>query len=312
MARSGYVVTHTHAEAVIFKDDVLANYIVPVNADATHHRRRSTTKTNTPTTSTPSMTPDDSPLRSRHSSLSSIFSVTSSSSRRSSCSDSLATKLRKRLLKLAHKEQDDCSPVEDLHVEADHSIEMLPGAQGLLEIVHVDDHRLSARSAMMCSGSSDAANECISSAGITLPRVTVTPEDLDKSSKPSAVTDGPLVDPAVEAMLAVIESILVAADRMNRIPSELVVFEDSPSGIRAAQATGAQVIAVCTGSHPWEELEKCRPNYLVDSLKDVEIRAERDFHGRLQSYRLFVYERGVGMSLYKVQVASRLEQADEW
>ncbi|KAF5354603.1 hypothetical protein D9758_011182 [Tetrapyrgos nigripes] len=248
MARSGYVVTHTHAEAVIFKDDVLANYIVPVNADANHRRRRSTTKTKTPTT-TPSLTPDHSPLRSRRSSLSFISSVTSSSSRRSSCSDSLATKLRKRLLKVAHKEQDDCSPVEDLHVEADRCIEMLPGAQGLLEVVHVDDHRFSARSAMMYSGSSDAANECISSAGITLPRVTVTPEDLDKSSKPSAVTDGPLVDPAVEAMLAAIKSILVAADRMNRIPSELVVFEDSPSGIRAAQATGAQVIAVCTGSH---------------------------------------------------------------
>lgn len=48
-----------------------------------------------------------------------------------------------------------------------------------------------------------------------------------------------------------------------------LVVEDAPTGIRSGKASGARVLATCT-SHEREELEKERPDFLVDDLSHVQ------------------------------------------
>ena len=52
-----------------------------------------------------------------------------------------------------------------------------------------------------------------------------------------------------------------------------VVFEDSPSGIRAGVASGATVIALCT-SHAREKIENCGAHFIVDTMEQVRIAVE--------------------------------------
>ncbi len=65
---------------------------------------------------------------------------------------------------------------------------------------------------------------------------------------------------------------LYAAKKLGVPPTECVVFEDSPFGIRAAKAARMKSVAVLTSLHSREELEKEKPDLVVDSLKDVEFR----------------------------------------
>ncbi|KAF5352179.1 hypothetical protein D9758_009226 [Tetrapyrgos nigripes] len=294
MADSGYApptpsarcVTHTHAKAVIFRESVLAGPTPVIREDACNNH----TDTNT---STPSLTPDNSPSRSRRSSITSLFSAGSSTQfPRSSFSESLATKLQRSLHKLAHKRQEECSPlVEDSHVEeeeADHTIRVLPGAETFLK-------KLGPRYAIMCSGSTNEALECMSQAGITLDYkgVTVTAEDIDQSSRNTTATNGLTVGQAIDSVVAAVQSILAAAERMDRRLQDCIIVEDSPAGIRAARTTGAKVIAVC-GRYSREELEKYRPHYVVDSLEDVSCKWVNRYDG-LKAFAFYIYETGVGM-----------------
>lgn len=48
-----------------------------------------------------------------------------------------------------------------------------------------------------------------------------------------------------------------------------LVVEDAPTGIRSGKASGARVLATCT-SHDREELEKERPDFLVEDLSKVQ------------------------------------------
>jgi glycerol 3-phosphatase-1 len=48
-----------------------------------------------------------------------------------------------------------------------------------------------------------------------------------------------------------------------------LVVEDAPTGIRSGKASGARVLATCT-SHTRAELEKERPDYLVEDLSHVQ------------------------------------------
>lgn len=92
--------------------------------------------------------------------------------------------------------------------------------------------------------------------GITPPRVTITADDKRlKAGKPSP-------DP-----------FLLAADCLGFDPTRCVVFEDSPSGIRAGVASGATVIAVCT-SHDREKISNCGAHYVVDDMTQIECHAE--------------------------------------
>lgn len=87
--------------------------------------------------------------------------------------------------------------------------------------------------------------------GIVPPEVTITADDKRlKAGKPSP-------DP-----------FLLAASCLGYSASRCVVFEDSPSGIKAGVASGARVIAVCT-SHDRSQIENFGADYIVKDLERV-------------------------------------------
>ena len=87
--------------------------------------------------------------------------------------------------------------------------------------------------------------------GITPPKVTITADD------PRLRAGKPAPDP-----------FLLAAECLGYQASRCVVFEDSPSGIKAGVASGAIVVAVCT-SHSREQIEDCGAHFIVENLEDV-------------------------------------------
>lgn len=97
---------------------------------------------------------------------------------------------------------------------------------------------------------------------ITIPQVCVTADD-------PRITHGK-PDPTV---------FLLAARDLGFSASNCVVFEDSPSGIRAGVASGATVIAVCT-SHPREKIDKLGAHFVVDTMEQVKVEQLED--GRLR------------------------------
>ena len=99
---------------------------------------------------------------------------------------------------------------------------------------------------------------CMNRAGIIPPAVTITADDKRlKKGKPAP-------DP-----------FLLAADCLGYDPKNCVIFEDSPSGIRAGVASGATVIAVCT-SHERSKIENCGAHYVVKNMDHVICQAEGD------------------------------------
>ncbi|KAF8182346.1 HAD-like protein [Pholiota molesta] len=92
---------------------------------------------------------------------------------------------------------------------------------------------------------------CMKRVGITPPAVTITADDKRlKAGKPAP-------DP-----------FLLAAECLGYDAKRCVVFEDSPSGIRAGVASGATVIAVCT-SHERAKIEGCGAHYIVENMEKV-------------------------------------------
>ena len=90
-------------------------------------------------------------------------------------------------------------------------------------------------------------------AGIIPPAVTITADD--KRLKKGELSLDPF---------------LLAADCLGYDPKNCVIFEDSPSGIRAGVASGATVIAVCT-SHERSnsKIENCGAHYVVKNTEGV-------------------------------------------
>ncbi|MHA1265149.1 MAG: HAD family hydrolase [Candidatus Helarchaeota archaeon] len=66
------------------------------------------------------------------------------------------------------------------------------------------------------------------------------------------------------------DMILTAASRLHLHPSACIVVGDSPYDIRAAKAANCRVIAVLTGDHPVESLEKENPDYIISSITEIE------------------------------------------
>ena len=92
--------------------------------------------------------------------------------------------------------------------------------------------------------------------GIDPPTVTITADDRRlKAGKPAP-------DP-----------FLLAAKCLGYEASRCVVFEDSPSGIKAGVASGATVIAVCT-SHDRSQIQNCGAQYIVKDLESVKCEME--------------------------------------
>ncbi len=67
---------------------------------------------------------------------------------------------------------------------------------------------------------------------------------------------------------------LLAADRLGASPADCVVIEDSPAGIRAAQAAGMRVIGFLGGGHAGparlaDRLAALKPDALVEHAADL-------------------------------------------
>ncbi|KAF9257165.1 HAD-like protein [Marasmius fiardii PR-910] len=125
------------------------------------------------------------------------------------------------------------------------SVRILPGVKRMIDSIP------SGRYAVATSGAKTYAYGCMTRVGITPPSVTITADDKRlKAGKPAP-------DP-----------FLLAADCLRFNAKRCVVFEDSPSGIRAGVASGATVIAVCT-SHQKEKIEGCGAHYLVEDMRKV-------------------------------------------
>ena len=103
-----------------------------------------------------------------------------------------------------------------------------------------------------------SAHGCMTRVGITPPEVTITADDKRlKAGKPAP-------DP-----------FLLAAKELGFDAKRCVVFEDSPSGIKAGVASGATVIAVCT-SHERSKIENCGAHYIVDTMEQIRVTPEGD------------------------------------
>jgi len=127
----------------------------------------------------------------------------------------------------------------------DRSVRILPGVKRMISSIP------EGRYAVATSGAKTYAYGCMTRVGITPPPVTITADDKRlKAGKPAP-------DP-----------FLLAAECLGFDAKNCVVFEDSPSGIKAGVASGATVIAVCT-SHERSKIENCGAHYIVDTMDQV-------------------------------------------
>ncbi|GBE85110.1 HAD-like protein [Sparassis latifolia] len=127
----------------------------------------------------------------------------------------------------------------------DRSVRILPGVKRMMSSIP------KGRYAVATSGAKTYAYGCMTRVGITPPPVTITADDKRlKAGKPAP-------DP-----------FLLAAKCLGFDAKKCVVFEDSPSGIRAGVASGATVIAVCT-SHERSKIENCGAHFIVDTMNQI-------------------------------------------
>ncbi|KAH8103220.1 HAD-like protein [Phellopilus nigrolimitatus] len=137
----------------------------------------------------------------------------------------------------------------------DRSIRILPGVKNMIECIP------EGRYAVATSGAKTYAYGAMTRVGITPPPVTITADDKRlKAGKPAP-------DP-----------FLLAASCLGFDAKRCVVFEDSPSGIRAGVASGATVIAVCT-SHERSKIEGCGAHFLVEDMRKVRCKTEGEGAG---------------------------------
>ncbi|KAF9240214.1 HAD-like domain-containing protein [Melanogaster broomeanus] len=147
---------------------------------------------------------------------------------------------------ISKKAQNHC--LEAWQIEAtsvDRSVRILPGVKKMMASIP------EGRYAVATSGARTYAYGCMTRVGIVPPKVTITADDKRlKAGKPAP-------DP-----------FLLAARELGFSASDCVVFEDSPSGIRAGLASGATVIAVCT-SHERAQIEHIGAHFVVDNMENV-------------------------------------------
>ncbi|KAH8112537.1 HAD-like protein [Phellopilus nigrolimitatus] len=152
--------------------------------------------------------------------------------------------------------EDDVDAARETEAEAvDRSIRILPGVKDMIECIP------DGRYAVATSGAKTYAFGAMTRVGITPPPVTITADDKRlKAGKPAP-------DP-----------FLLAASCLGFDARRCVVFEDSPSGIRAGVASGATVIAVCT-SHERAKIEGCGAHFIVEDMRSVQCKMEGEGEG---------------------------------
>jgi mannitol-1-/sugar-/sorbitol-6-phosphatase len=119
----------------------------------------------------------------------------------------------------------------------------LPGALEFLNSLPAD------RWAIVTSCARELAGVRLNAAGLPVPKRVVTSDDITKG-KP---------DP---------EPYLKGAVLLGIPPTECVVFEDAPAGIRAGKGAGALVVALTTTS-PENELEQAGADWIISGYEQV-------------------------------------------
>ena len=127
----------------------------------------------------------------------------------------------------------------------DMSVQILPGVRKLIDSLPMDKY------AVATSGAKTYCHGCLHRTQIKVPEVCVTADD------PRLERGKPHPDP-----------FLLAAKDLGIDPAKSVIFEDSPSGIKAAVAAGGTVIAVCT-SHKREQISHLGAHYVVENMNQV-------------------------------------------
>ncbi|AFR95985.1 phosphatase [Cryptococcus neoformans] len=139
--------------------------------------------------------------------------------------------------------------VDDL---IDMSVRILPGVRSLINSLPQDKY------AIATSGAKTYCHGCLNRTGISIPKVCVTADD------PRLLRGKPFPDP-----------FLLAAADLGIDPTRAVIFEDSPSGIKAAVAAGATVIAVCT-SHQRHQIEHLDAHFVIDTMDQIKVVQGKD------------------------------------
>lgn len=147
--------------------------------------------------------------------------------------------------------EDEDAEIEKLDAEVeeivDMSVRILPGVRNLIDSLPEGKY------AVATSGAKTYCHGCLTRTNITIPKVCVTADDK------RLLRGKPFPDP-----------FLLAASDLGIDPKRSVIFEDSPSGIKAAVAAGGTVIAVCT-SHKREQIDKLGAHYVVDTMNQVKV-----------------------------------------
>ncbi len=151
------------------------------------------------------------------------------------------------LLPTANVEVED-REVERREIEDLDGVVPLPGAKQLLDSLPPSPWTIAT------SGTRPLAEVRLRAAGLPIPASMITASEV-KVGKP---------DP---------EPYLKAAASLGCWPSECVVVEDAPAGVRSGRAAGARVIAFPT-TMPLRELEAAGANWIVRNCADISARRE--------------------------------------
>ncbi|KAK0216255.1 HAD-like domain-containing protein [Armillaria fumosa] len=125
----------------------------------------------------------------------------------------------------------------------------LPGVKKLLDGIQGGRPDEDQGWSVCTSSTTFYASKALPAAGLRIPNHFVTAESV-KQGKPAP-------DPY-----------LLGAKLNEFAPSDCIVVEDAPTGIRSGKAAGCFVLATCT-SHTRESLEKEHPHFLVEDLSHV-------------------------------------------
>ncbi|KDN45472.1 HAD-like protein [Tilletiaria anomala UBC 951] len=152
------------------------------------------------------------------------------------------------------EDEDDAALREDLaealdeeELAFDGAIRILPGVRQMIDAIPEGMY------AVATSSARTYAYGAMQRVGIVPPQVTITAEH------PELKRGKPHPDP-----------FLLAAKKLGYDPRRCLVIEDSPSGIRAAVASGGITIAVCT-SHTYEKVCSLGAHHVVFSLDQVTV-----------------------------------------
>jgi beta-phosphoglucomutase-like phosphatase (HAD superfamily) len=159
------------------------------------------------------------------------------------------------------------------HEVVDRSVRILPGVRRMIDSIPKGRYAVATSGAKtygksFCYFRRIQSNQILSAYG-AMSRVGITPPDVTITACDKRLKAGkPAPDPFI-----------LAAECLGFDPKRCVVWEDSPSGIRAGVASGAIVIAVCT-SHTRDKIAHCGAHYLVENMDSVHCEVQED--GRLK------------------------------